>query len=132
MVERPKPPAEVARLATNAAYAAVGFGVMGVQKVLAGKDQVRARLGPRGEAIDKGFSDLITQLSDLRSQVGTQLTPRARDLFDKAQSSARSLQDQVKARELIDKAQSSARSLQDQVKGRFSPADDEGSSAESQ
>jgi hypothetical protein len=98
VVERPKNPEDVARLAANAAYAAVGFGVMGVQKLMATKDTVKTRLGPSGEVIDKRMGDLMTQLSTLRTQVGAQLTPVARDLVDRAQTGAKAVQDQVRGR----------------------------------
>jgi hypothetical protein len=96
MEEEAKNHPDVVRLAQEAVYVAVGFGVLGVQKLIAGRNEVKARLGPRGEAIDKGVSDLVAQLSELKTQVGAQLTPKAKDLLDKAQTGARTLQNQVR------------------------------------
>jgi hypothetical protein len=96
MGEQEKNTPDVARLAQEALYVAVGFGVLVAQKIIEGGNGVKSRLGPRGEAIDKGVGDLVSQLSELKTQVSAQLTPKAKDLLDKAQSGAHTLQEQIR------------------------------------
>lgn len=103
---------EAATFAKDAAYIAVGLGVLGIQKLQAERVALQKRVpqitipDARWDDLRAGVSRQIRQLDDLVGQA-----------FDKVESSLQPLEEQLpaSARELTTKAHASARQLRSQV-----------------